>query len=65
MMLCEYECYRVGGPWIAENPACPIHGSEAQRRDRDLDVLQSKISDAETVEELRELMLEMLNLMRG
>jgi len=62
---CGYECYQVGGPWIAENPACPIHGHDRQRRDRDLDVLQSKISDAETVEELRALMLEMIALIRG
>ncbi len=64
-MNCGYECYQVGGPWIAENPHCPVHGTKAQRRDRDLDVLQSKISDAETVEELRELMLEMIEMMRG
>ncbi len=64
-MDCGHECYRVGGPWIAEDPNCPIHGWAAQRRSDDLDVLQSKIGEAETVEELRELMLEMLNLMRG
>ncbi len=64
-MNCGYECHQVGGPWIAENPACPIHGPDGQRRDRDLDVLQDKISDAETVEELRELMLEMIEMMRG
>lgn len=26
-MLCEHECYLIGGPWIAENPNCPAHGS--------------------------------------
>lgn len=25
-MLCDHECYMIGGPWIAENPNCPIHG---------------------------------------
>lgn len=25
-MLCEYECYLIGGPWISENPDCPKHG---------------------------------------
>lgn len=25
------ECYTVGGPWIAEDPNCPVHGTEAQR----------------------------------
>lgn len=26
-MFCEHECYLIGGPWIAENPSCPKHGS--------------------------------------
>lgn len=29
MSDCGYECHRVGGPWIAENPDCPIHSKEA------------------------------------
>ena len=64
-MNCGYECYQVGGPWIAENPACPIHGSEAQRRDRDLDLLSERVEAADSVEELRALMLEMIEMMRG
>ena len=27
------ECYQVGGPFIAEDPDCPVHGTDAQRRD--------------------------------
>lgn len=23
---CPYECHKIGGPWIAENPDCPRHG---------------------------------------
>ena len=30
-MFCEYECYKIGGPWIAENPNCPIHGPNAPK----------------------------------
>ena len=26
------DCYKVGGPWIAEDPDCPIHGNDAQRQ---------------------------------
>jgi len=26
------ECYQVGGPWIAEDPDCPIHGSASYGR---------------------------------
>lgn len=33
-MRCDYQCHEIGGPWIAENPDCPIHGTEAQARDR-------------------------------
>ena len=28
------ECYKIGGPFIAEDPDCPIHGAEAQERER-------------------------------
>ncbi len=64
-MLCEYECYQIGGPWIAENPACPVHGAEAQRRDRNLDRIRERVEQADSVEELRALMLKMITLMRG
>ena len=32
-MSCE--CYRIGGPFIAEDPDCPIHGYEAQAREKE------------------------------
>ena len=32
-MRCE--CYRIGGPFIAEDPDCPIHGYEAQAREKE------------------------------
>lgn len=25
--VCEFQCFEIGGPWISENPFCPIHGS--------------------------------------
>lgn len=25
---CEFQCFEIGGPWIAENPFCPIHGAQ-------------------------------------
>ena len=31
-MRCEYRCHEVGGPWIAENPICPVHGRDAQAK---------------------------------
>jgi len=27
-MSCQ--CYQIGGPFIAEDPDCPAHGTEAQ-----------------------------------
>lgn len=29
-MSCQ--CHQIGGPFIAEDPDCPAHGREAQRR---------------------------------
>lgn len=26
-MNCGHQCHEIGGPYIAENPACPIHGT--------------------------------------
>jgi hypothetical protein len=25
------ECYKIGGRFIAEDPDCPVHGTEAQK----------------------------------
>lgn len=36
MSRCGYQCHEIGGPWIAENPDCPIHGRDAQDRNDDL-----------------------------
>lgn len=33
-MNCGHDCFLIGGPWIAENPNCPIHGAN---RKEDLD----------------------------
>ena len=27
---CGYQCFIIGGPFIAEDPACPIHGEANQ-----------------------------------
>lgn len=38
------ECYQIGGPWIAEDPDCPVHGraacqdqEEAEERERSIE----------------------------
>lgn len=35
MSLCAYHCHEVGGPFIAENPECPIHGPAGQQAMQD------------------------------
>ncbi len=27
-MTCGFRCHEIGGPFIAENPECPIHGAD-------------------------------------
>lgn len=65
-MRCEYRCHEVGGPWIAENPVCPVHGLDAQaednRRSSVKEELQQRIADARTLEELRYCLYDMLEL---
>ena len=28
-LLCPWQCHLIGGPFIAENPECPFHGSNS------------------------------------
>lgn len=28
MSNCGRECHTIGGPWIAEDPNCPVHGTD-------------------------------------
>jgi hypothetical protein len=56
------DCYRIGGPWIAEDPNCPVHGTEAQRKRKEASDLRSKIENATTFEGLQEVMISLLEL---
>ncbi len=60
-MSCE--CHRIGGPWVAEDPDCPRHGLAAQARARELDAVRDQVSKVSTVEEARELIHKILDLM--
>lgn len=31
-MNCKHGCFDIGGPWIAEDPDCPVHGVGANPR---------------------------------
>ena len=35
MSDCERQCYVIGGPWLAEDPDCPVHGTDAVRARRE------------------------------
>lgn len=45
--MCEYECYRIAGPWIAENPDCPIHGRASEGRGTSLETILEAVHDGE------------------
>jgi len=35
----------IGGPWIAEDPNCPVHGADAQREREEMEVRDRSIED--------------------
>jgi hypothetical protein len=51
------ECYVIGGPWIAEDPNCPVHGYQAQR---DAEQRERERADQEEREAEQELRLQSL-----
>jgi len=63
---CEYRCYEIGGPWVAENPVCPVHGTDAQaednRRSSVKEELQQRISEAQTVEDLQAVLHDIVEM---
>ncbi len=62
------ECYKIGGPWIAEDPNCPVHGAAAQHERQvqcsQIDDLQEGLDQVQTLEQMKDLMHEVLNLLR-
>jgi hypothetical protein len=57
------QCFQIGGPFIAEDPDCPVHGRDAQRREIEIDDLRDRIREADSVEELRAVMLDLIQLL--
>lgn len=56
------DCFKIGGPWIAEDPNCPVHGTEAKERANSIRELRSKIKTAKSVEELADVLIELIDL---
>jgi hypothetical protein len=63
-MSCGNHCYEIGGPWISEDPNCPVHGHEAQRAEKareEADAAKdARITELEQRVEAVELALEAL-----
>lgn len=39
------ECFKIGGPFIAEDPDCPEHGRNAQEREHERFDMQHQIQE--------------------
>ena len=37
------QCYQIGGPFIAEDPECPVHGPEGRQRQQAAEDLQEEV----------------------
>lgn len=59
-------CFKVGGPFIAEDPDCPRHGLEAQieaseREARESSLEAKNASTQEQLDELRQMIVDLQN----
>jgi len=41
------DCYRIGGPFIGEDPNCPIHGIRSHGREERLDEILRRVQVGE------------------
>jgi len=59
-MSCQ--CNRVGGPFVAEDPDCPAHGTEAKRRKERIEDLGERAKTETDVAVLREIVADLVVL---
>lgn len=52
-MDCGHQCHQIGGPWIAEDPNCPIHGTNGVGE------------DLERMVDMREVIRELVSALSG
>lgn len=61
------DCYKIGGPFIAEDPDCPVHGTEAQWRleqdEQERQTLEDRIAKLERLVENQERLISHLREM--
>ena len=41
------ECHRVGGPFISEDPDCPVHGTASQGREERIEAIIDQVVTGE------------------
>lgn len=56
-MSCQ--CNKIGGPFIAEDPDCAVHGVAATQRDREVEELKSRAQREDDPTRLREIVDEL------
>lgn len=59
-MSCQ--CYQVGGPFIAEDPDCLRHGTQAQDREAQIESLRERAQTETDVVVLRRIVSEIADL---
>ena len=61
------DCFRIGGPFIAEDPDCPEHGTEARRAKTDralrIKFLRQDIQHASSISDLKRCLDNALDLL--
>lgn len=56
-------CYTIGGPFIAEDPDCPQHGTDAiTRRTKAYQLLTDSDKDEITITELRDIINKLVDI---
>jgi hypothetical protein len=56
------DCYKIGGPWIAEDPNCPVHGTEARIKTNKIEALKTRADQATNLEEVTAILKDFIDL---
>ena len=54
------DCFRIGGPFIAEDPDCPIHGRQSIGRSETIETILEQVRDGELSPSVAVSMIEEL-----
>lgn len=59
-MSCQ--CHQIGGPFIAEDPDCLIHGTAATQRERAAEHLRQEAAESTDIAVLRRIVDDLARL---